>query len=153
MKHISTHIKRAMVTVRQTERGELMQYFCKELNRARERDGLAPISMGRMGKLLQQVPTKDLYYLKKVCDDAGNFSKKFWYLLNPEKYEKGQPVLIGTVSIEKSEVLSSLLARMDVPHQVLNAKHHEREAEIVADAGQKGTITIATNMAGRGTDT
>ncbi|OGJ54594.1 preprotein translocase subunit SecA [Candidatus Peribacteria bacterium RIFCSPHIGHO2_02_FULL_49_16] len=72
--------------------------------------------------------------------------------LAKEKYEKGQPVLIGTVSIEKSEVLSSLLARMDVPHQVLNAKHHEREAEIVADAGQKGTITIATNMAGRGTD-
>ena len=87
MKHISTHIKRAMVTVRQTERGELMQYFCKELNRARESDGLAPISMGRMGKLLQQVPTKDLYYLKKVCDDAGNFSKKFWYELNPKKYE------------------------------------------------------------------
>ncbi|PIP65076.1 preprotein translocase subunit SecA [Candidatus Peregrinibacteria bacterium CG10_big_fil_rev_8_21_14_0_10_49_16] len=72
--------------------------------------------------------------------------------LAKEKYEKGQPMLIGTVSIEKSEVLSALLQREGVPHEVLNAKHHEREAEIVADAGQKGAVTIATNMAGRGTD-
>ena len=69
-----------------------------------------------------------------------------------EKYERGQPVLIGTTSIEKSEALSALLNREQIPHQVLNAKHHEKEAEIVADAGQKGAITIATNMAGRGTD-
>ncbi len=66
--------------------------------------------------------------------------------------EKGQPALVGTVSIEKSEHLSSLLKREGVKHQVLNAKFHEREAEIVAMAGQKGAITIATNMAGRGTD-
>lgn len=69
-----------------------------------------------------------------------------------EKYEQGQPVLIGTTSIEKSEVMSLLLQEMDVPHSVLNAKQHEKEAEIVAKAGQKGSVTIATNMAGRGTD-
>ncbi len=69
-----------------------------------------------------------------------------------EKYEKGQPVLIGTTSIEKSEVMSLLLEEMKIPHTVLNAKHHEKEAEIVAQAGQKGAVTIATNMAGRGTD-
>ncbi len=69
-----------------------------------------------------------------------------------EKYEKGQPVLIGTTSIEKSEAMSMLLEQEKIPHQVLNAKHHEKEAEIVAKAGERGTITIATNMAGRGTD-
>ncbi len=69
-----------------------------------------------------------------------------------EKHTKGQPVLIGTTSIEKSEVMSLLLEEMNVPHTVLNAKHHEKEAEIVAKAGQRGAITIATNMAGRGTD-
>ena len=67
-------------------------------------------------------------------------------------HQKGQPVLVGTVSIEKSERLSSLLKRRGVPHVVLNAKFHEREAEIVAQAGRKGSVTIATNMAGRGTD-
>lgn len=67
-------------------------------------------------------------------------------------YEKGQPVLVGTVSVEKSEMLSKMLKIQGVPHEVLNAKHHEREAEIVAEAGKKGSITIATNMAGRGTD-
>ncbi len=72
--------------------------------------------------------------------------------LAKEKHEKGQPVLIGTTSIEKSEALSMLLTKEGIPHEVLNAKNHEREAEIVAAAGQKGTVTIATNMAGRGTD-
>ena len=67
-------------------------------------------------------------------------------------HEKGQPVLVGTVSIEKSEVLSKLLKREGVPHTVLNAKHHEKEAEIVAQAGKFGAVTISTNMAGRGTD-
>jgi preprotein translocase subunit SecA len=66
--------------------------------------------------------------------------------------QTGQPVLVGTVSIEKSEKLSTFLKRTGVPHNVLNAKHHEREAEIVAQAGRKGSVTIATNMAGRGTD-
>ena len=69
-----------------------------------------------------------------------------------ECHEKGQPVLVGTISIEKSELLSKLLSRRGVKHEVLNAKHHEKEAEIVAQAGKKGAVTIATNMAGRGTD-
>lgn len=69
-----------------------------------------------------------------------------------ECHEKGQPVLVGTVSIEKSEYISNLLKQRKVPHNVLNAKHHEREAEIVAQAGKLGAVTIATNMAGRGTD-
>ncbi|PLV60509.1 preprotein translocase subunit SecA [Thermotoga sp. KOL6] len=69
-----------------------------------------------------------------------------------KRYKKGQPVLVGTTSIEKSELLSSMLKKKGIPHQVLNAKHHEKEAEIVAKAGQKGMVTIATNMAGRGTD-
>jgi len=69
-----------------------------------------------------------------------------------EHYELGQPCLVGTISIEKSEVLSELLRKQGVPHYVLNAKQHEMEAEIVAQAGRKGAITIATNMAGRGTD-
>ncbi|WP_017413492.1 MULTISPECIES: preprotein translocase subunit SecA [Clostridium] len=69
-----------------------------------------------------------------------------------ETYKNGQPVLVGTVSIEKSEVLSAMLKKKGIPHQVLNAKYHEKEAEIVSLAGQKGAVTIATNMAGRGTD-
>jgi len=69
-----------------------------------------------------------------------------------ESYEKGQPVLVGTVSIEKSEILSKLLDKARIPHKVLNAKFHEKEAEIVAQAGKYKTVTIATNMAGRGTD-
>ena len=67
-------------------------------------------------------------------------------------HDKGQPVLVGTVSIEKSEQLSKLLRKAGIPHNVLNAKHHEKEAEIVAQAGKFGAVTIATNMAGRGTD-
>jgi preprotein translocase subunit SecA len=69
-----------------------------------------------------------------------------------EKHRKGQPVLVGTVSVEKSEELSSFLRKAGVPHEVLNAKHHEREAAIIARAGVKGAVTVATNMAGRGTD-
>lgn len=67
-------------------------------------------------------------------------------------HEKGQPVLVGTTSVESSEVLSKMLKRDNIPHNVLNAKYHQQEAEIVAQAGQKGAVTIATNMAGRGTD-
>ena len=69
-----------------------------------------------------------------------------------ERHGRGQPVLVGTISIEKSERLSDMLKKRGVPHQVLNAKYHEKEAEIIANAGQRGTVTIATNMAGRGTD-
>ena len=68
------------------------------------------------------------------------------------RHEKGQPVLVGTTSVEKSERLSGQLRRRGVPHEVLNAKNHEREAQIVAQAGRKGAVTVATNMAGRGTD-
>ncbi|MFM8352509.1 MAG: preprotein translocase subunit SecA, partial [Actinomycetales bacterium] len=68
------------------------------------------------------------------------------------RHAKGQPVLVGTTSVEKSEILSGLLKRNGVPHEVLNAKHHDREASIVARAGHKGAVTVATNMAGRGTD-
>lgn len=67
-------------------------------------------------------------------------------------YEKGQPILVGTISIEKSELLSKMLKKERIPHNVLNAKNHEREAEIIAQAGKFGAVTIATNMAGRGTD-
>ena len=69
-----------------------------------------------------------------------------------EVHETGRPILVGTTSIEKSELISDMLKRYGIPHQVLNAKYHEREAEIVAQAGRKGAVTIATNMAGRGTD-
>ncbi len=69
-----------------------------------------------------------------------------------ECHKKGQPVLVGTVTIEKSELLSSMLKRRGIKHNVLNAKHHDKEAEIVAQAGKEGAVTIATNMAGRGTD-
>jgi preprotein translocase subunit SecA len=69
-----------------------------------------------------------------------------------ELYDSGQPVLVGTITIEKSEMLSKMLKRAGVPHSVLNAKHHQKEAEIIANAGQAKTVTISTNMAGRGTD-
>ncbi len=79
---------------------------------------------------------------------------KFKYIVKEIKecYAKGQPVLVGTVNIETSEFIGKLLKREGVPHEILNAKHHEREAEIVAQAGRFGAVTIATNMAGRGTD-
>jgi preprotein translocase subunit SecA len=83
-----------------------------------------------------------------------NEKGKFTAVINEivELHKKGQPVLIGTISIEKSELLSSMLKKRGVPHQVLNAKFHEKEAEIIAQAGKFGAVTIATNMAGRGTD-
>ena len=82
--------------------------------------------------------------------EAGKFNAVIEQVL--ACHAKGQPVLVGTISIEKSEVLSGLLKRRGIPHEVLNAKYHEKEAEIVAQAGKKGAVTIATNMAGRGTD-
>ncbi|MEI3529471.1 MAG: preprotein translocase subunit SecA [Bacilli bacterium] len=69
-----------------------------------------------------------------------------------ERHEKGQPVLVGTVAVETSELLSDMLKNIHIPHEVLNAKNHAREAELIANAGQKGAVTIATNMAGRGAD-
>lgn len=88
MRHIAINLKQSRARIRETERGELMRYFCDRLNASRIRDGLPQITMPRMGKILEQIPTKDLYYLKRVCDDAGNFSKKFWWLLDPSKHTK-----------------------------------------------------------------
>ena len=86
MDHISSHIGKAGDTKdRATERGELMQYFRERLNLSRVRDGLRPLTMPRMGKLLQAIPTGDLYYLKSVCDQAKDFSKKFWWEIKPQK--------------------------------------------------------------------
>ena len=75
-----------MESSKDTERGELMQYFRQRLNIERANDGYTVISMARMGKILEKIPTKDLYYLKTVCDEAKNFSKKFWWEINPEKH-------------------------------------------------------------------
>src|SRR5262249_1179210 len=69
-----------------------------------------------------------------------------------QRHERGQPVLVGTVSVKDSEIMSELLRRRDIPHSVLNARHHAKEAQIVAQAGRLGAVTVSTNMAGRGTD-
>jgi hypothetical protein len=87
MDHISAHIQKAAYKKdRVTERGELMQYFMERLNTARVRDGLGKLTMPRMGRLLLAIPTKDLYYLKSVCDNAKDFSKKFWWEINPKNH-------------------------------------------------------------------
>ncbi len=105
--------------------------------------GVVPIPTNRN---VQRLDEPDLVYrtvgakLNSVIDDIAM------------RHEKGQPVLVGTTSVEKSEELSNLLRKRGVPHEVLNAKFHEREAAIVAQAGRKGAVTVATNMAGRGTD-
>jgi preprotein translocase subunit SecA len=105
--------------------------------------GVIPIPTNRP---LVRMDEPDLVYrtvdakLNSVVDDIA------------ERHEKGQPVLVGTTSVEKSEHLSALLRKRGIPHEVLNAKQHEREAAIVAQAGRKGAVTVATNMAGRGTD-
>ncbi len=101
------------------------------------------------------VPTnKDM--IRKDLDDAvyKNEIGKYKAIIEQIKecHEKGQPVLVGTVSIEKSELISKLLSKQGIKHNVLNAKHHAKEAEIIAQAGKLGAVTIATNMAGRGTD-
>jgi len=89
MKHIGVHIKEgANKKERITERGELLKYFMERLNSERRQDGLSPLTMPRMGKTLQVIPTKDLYYLKRVCDESKNFSKKFWWEINPKKHKK-----------------------------------------------------------------
>ena len=101
------------------------------------------------------VPT-NLPMIRQDLNDVVYTTQKAKYAAIIEEIEKcaatGQPVLVGTVSVEKSELLSGMLKRKGIKHQVLNAKHHEREAEIVAQAGRLGAVTIATNMAGRGTD-
>ncbi|KEK47220.1 preprotein translocase, SecA subunit [Staphylococcus warneri Lyso 2 2011] len=97
-------------------------------------------------KPVQRVDKSDLIYISQ----KGKFDAVVEDVV--EKHKKGQPVLLGTVAVETSEYISNLLKKRGVRHDVLNAKNHEREAEIVANAGQKGLVTIATNMAGRGTD-
>lgn len=87
MEHIGAHLKKKVHTKeRATERGELMQYFMGRLNPARVRDGYAPLNLPRMGRVLQGIPTKDLYYLKSVCEQAKDFSKKFWWEINPKNH-------------------------------------------------------------------
>lgn len=82
--------------------------------------------------------------------EQGKFAAVVKEIIN--RHEQGQPVLVGTISIEKSEILSRILTQRGVDHQVLNAKHHEKEAQIIAQAGRKNAVTVSTNMAGRGTD-
>ena len=97
-------------------------------------------------KPLQRIDQPDLVYKNEVAKFAAVVKDI------AKRHEKGQPVLVGTTSVEKSEYLSKLLAKQGVRHEVLNAKNHAREAAIVAQAGRKGAVTVATNMAGRGTD-
>ncbi|MBP7770588.1 MAG: hypothetical protein KA066_01600 [Candidatus Pacebacteria bacterium] len=94
MQHIGKHIagKPSLKKDKATERGEMMQYFMQKLNRARLRDGLAALTMGRMGRLLVAIPTPDLYFLKSICDEADKrsgidgFSKKFWWEISPKNH-------------------------------------------------------------------
>jgi preprotein translocase subunit SecA len=105
--------------------------------------GVVPIPTNRP---MQRIDQADLVYKTEL----GKFIAATQDIV--ERHRKGQPVLVGTVSVEKSEELSALLKKSGVPHEVLNAKHHEREASIIARAGVSGAVTVATNMAGRGTD-
>ena len=105
--------------------------------------GVVPIPTNRE---MQRIDQADLVYKSEL----GKFHAVVRDIV--ERHRKGQPVLVGTVSVEKSEELSAMLKKAGVPHEVLNAKHHEREASIIARAGVKGAVTVATNMAGRGTD-
>lgn len=73
---------------KRTERGEMMKYFLENINAHRVTDGYKAITMGHMGRLLQKIPTKDLYYLKSVCDQSKNFSKKFWWEINPKNHQE-----------------------------------------------------------------
>ena len=88
MEHIKMHIAGQVSSKksRATERGDLMRYFLDKINRARVSDGLPAMTMGRMGRLLLATPTKDLYYLKSICDQAPNFSKRFWWEIDPKKH-------------------------------------------------------------------
>ena len=86
MQHIKMELNRKIERDRRTERGELMKYFRSRLNPNRLQEGLPAITMSRMGKIIEKIPTKDLYYLRSVCDKAKNFSAKFWYELDPEKH-------------------------------------------------------------------
>ena len=92
MKHIRDLMPQTKASKsRKTERGELMRFFTRNLNFSRAHDGLAPLTMARMGKILEGIPTKDLYYLKGVCSRAKNFSKKFWWEVDPKKHQEANP--------------------------------------------------------------
>ena len=117
-----------------TEASEFMQIY---------KLGVIPIPTN---KIMQRIDQSDLIYKSEV----GKFTAVAEDIVI--RHKKGQPVLVGTVSVEKSEELSGILKRRGVPHEVLNAKQHEREAAIIARAGTIGAVTVATNMAGRGTD-
>ena len=117
-----------------TEASEFMQIY---------KLGVIPIPTN---KSMQRIDQADLIYKS----EAGKFLAVAQDIV--DRHRKGQPVLVGTVSVEKSEELSAILKRNGVPHEVLNAKQHEREAAIIARAGAVGAVTVATNMAGRGTD-
>jgi len=117
-----------------TEASEFMQIY---------KLGVIPIPTN---KSMQRIDQPDLIYKSEV----GKFTAVAEDISN--RHKKGQPVLVGTVSVEKSEELSAMLKRKGIPHEVLNAKQHEREAAIIARAGTVGAVTVATNMAGRGTD-
>ena len=117
-----------------TEASEFMQIY---------KLGVIPIPTN---KSMQRIDQPDLIYKSEV----GKFTAVAEDISN--RHKKGQPVLVGTVSVEKSEELSGMLKRKGIPHEVLNAKQHEREAAIIARAGSVGAVTVATNMAGRGTD-
>ncbi|MCW2288795.1 preprotein translocase subunit SecA [Leucobacter luti] len=123
-----------MTGTAETEAGEFMSTY---------KLGVVPIPTN---KSMQRKDQPDLVY--------KNEEAKFAQVVSDiaERYEKGQPVLVGTTSVEKSEYLSRLLAKAGVRHEVLNAKNHAREAAIIAQAGRLGAVTVATNMAGRGTD-
>jgi preprotein translocase subunit SecA len=101
------------------------------------------------------IPTNKPVRREDYGDSVFRTAKEKYYAIVDEIVDihgQGRPILVGTTSIERSELLSGMLTRRGIPHEVLNAKHHQREAEIVAGAGQSGRVTIATNMAGRGTD-
>ena len=117
-----------------TEAAELMQIYSL---------GVIPIPTNRP---MQRIDAPDLIYKTEMAKFLALTQDIVW------RHKKGQPVLVGTVSVEKSEELSHLLKKNGIPHEVLNAKQHEREAAIVARAGAVGAVTVATNMAGRGTD-
>jgi preprotein translocase subunit SecA len=101
------------------------------------------------------IPTNEPVIRKDHADRIYRTSKEKWKAIADEieeNYQQGQPVLVGTISVEKSELLAKILKKRRIPHEVLNARYHEKEAQIIAKAGHRGSVTIATNMAGRGTD-
>jgi preprotein translocase subunit SecA len=107
------------------------------------------------GLVVTPVPTHNPINRKDHEDFIFQTEKGKWQALTrkiKELHDKGQPALIGTISIEKNEEISKYLERAGIPHSILNAKNHEKEGEIIAEAGKKGAVTIATNMAGRGVD-